>query len=35
VFADRERGASKMSGGIFVEALGLVWKLRLSPEPPA
>jgi dolichol-phosphate mannosyltransferase len=35
VFADRERGASKMSGGIFVEALGLVWKLRLSPDPPA
>jgi len=30
VFADRTRGASKMSRAIFVEALGLVWKLRLG-----
>jgi len=29
-FADRTRGASKMSRAIFVEALGLVWKLRLG-----
>jgi dolichol-phosphate mannosyltransferase len=30
VFADREQGTSKMSGGIFAEALALVWKLRFS-----
>ena len=30
VFVDREVGTSKMSSGIFVEALGLVWKLRLG-----
>jgi dolichol-phosphate mannosyltransferase len=30
VFSDRTRGASKMSRAIFVEALGLVWKLRLG-----
>jgi dolichol-phosphate mannosyltransferase len=27
-FVDRVKGASKMSGDIFMEALGLVWKLR-------
>ncbi len=30
VFADRRVGASKMSRKIFVEALGMVWKLRLG-----
>lgn len=30
VFAERERGTSKMSSGIVVEALGNVWKLRFS-----
>ncbi len=30
VFVDRRVGQSKMSRGIFVEALTLVWKLRLS-----
>lgn len=30
IFPDRVRGTSKMSGGIFVEALGLVWKLRFT-----
>ena len=28
VFPDRVRGESKMSGGIFLEAFVLVWKLR-------
>ena len=28
-FVDRVAGKSKMSGSIFMEALGLVWKLRL------
>ena len=28
VFPDREEGTSKMSGGIFREALIGVWKLR-------
>jgi dolichol-phosphate mannosyltransferase len=28
LFPDRERGASKMSGGIFKEAFLTVWKLR-------
>ena len=30
VFRDREKGSSKMSGRIFVEAMGQVVKLRLS-----
>jgi dolichol-phosphate mannosyltransferase len=30
VFPDRVAGESKMSGGIFVEALLLVWKLRFG-----
>jgi dolichol-phosphate mannosyltransferase len=30
VFADRRVGQSKMSRKIFVEALGMVWKLRLG-----
>jgi dolichol-phosphate mannosyltransferase len=30
IFPDRIRGESKMSGGIFLEALKLVWQLRLS-----
>ena len=30
VFADRRVGQSKMSGTIFVEALTLVWRLRLA-----
>jgi dolichol-phosphate mannosyltransferase len=30
VFVDRRVGQSKMSRGIFVEALTLVWKLRLT-----
>ena len=29
-FVDRIAGKSKMSGSIFMEALGLVWKLRLG-----
>ena len=29
-FTDRVAGESKMSAGIFVEALSLVWKLRLG-----
>ena len=29
-FREREAGVSKMSSGIFVEALGLVWKLRFA-----
>ncbi len=29
-FADRIAGQSKMSGAIFKEALGIVWKLRLG-----
>jgi dolichol-phosphate mannosyltransferase len=33
IFPDRVRGTSKMSGGIFVEALGLVWKLRFTVKP--
>ena len=28
VFVDRRQGASKMSRKIFVEAIGVVWKLR-------
>ncbi len=39
VFPDRERGASKMSAGIMVEALGMVWTLRRrvrgGPRPDA
>jgi dolichol-phosphate mannosyltransferase len=30
VFADRRVGQSKMSGSIFVEALTLVWRLRMA-----
>ena len=30
VFEDRRVGQSKMSGGIFAEALFMVWKLRFS-----
>ncbi len=30
VFVDRRAGDSKMSRRIFVEAIGMVWKLRLS-----
>ncbi len=30
IFADRELGSSKMTGGIAKEALSLVWKLRLG-----
>ena len=29
-FRERQQGVSKMSLGIFSEALGLVWKLRLG-----
>jgi len=29
-FVDRKVGASKMSWKIFLEALGMVWKLRLG-----
>lgn len=31
-FPDRQRGASKMSLGIMVEALGLCWRLRLGGD---
>ena len=31
-FREREAGVSKMSSGIFVEALGLVWKLRFAGD---
>lgn len=30
LFEDRRVGASKMSGGIFFEAMSLVWRLRLA-----
>ena len=30
VFVDRTAGRSKMSRKIFVEAIGVVWKLRLD-----
>jgi dolichol-phosphate mannosyltransferase len=30
VFVDRRVGQSKMSRRVFVEAVGMVWKLRLS-----
>jgi dolichol-phosphate mannosyltransferase len=30
VFVDRTAGRSKMSRRIFVEAIGMVWKLRYS-----
>src|SRR4051794_16104112 len=33
-FVDRRVGKSKMSGSIVVEAAGVVWRLRLSSEPP-
>jgi dolichol-phosphate mannosyltransferase len=35
VFVDRRVGQSKMSRKIFLEALALVWKLRLSHLPTA
>jgi dolichol-phosphate mannosyltransferase len=36
VFVDRQVGESKMSGGIFLEALLMVWRLRLGrPAQPA
>lgn len=34
MFVDRRVGKSKMSAWIVVEAMGVVWKLRLSGEPP-
>ena len=30
VFVDRRAGRSKMSRKIFIEAIGMVWKLRLD-----
>ncbi len=30
IFYERNAGKSKMSSGIFVEAIGMVWKLRLG-----
>jgi dolichol-phosphate mannosyltransferase len=30
IFVDRTAGKSKMSRKIFVEAIGMVWKLRLD-----
>ena len=30
VFVDRTAGASKMSRAVFLEAIGIVWKLRLD-----
>jgi dolichol-phosphate mannosyltransferase len=33
-FVDRRVGKSKMSAWIVVEAMGVVWKLRFSGEPP-
>ena len=30
VFVDRTAGRSKMSRKIFVEAIGMVWKLRFD-----
>ena len=33
IFADREQGSSKMGGGIFTEAIKLVWRLRLAGLP--
>jgi dolichol-phosphate mannosyltransferase len=33
-FVDRRVGKSKMSAWIVVEAMGVVWKLRLSRDPP-
>jgi dolichol-phosphate mannosyltransferase len=29
-FVDRKAGQSKMSRKIFIEAVGMVWKLRLG-----
>jgi dolichol-phosphate mannosyltransferase len=34
VFEDRRVGQSKMNKKIFLEALTMVWKLRVSPLPP-
>ncbi len=33
IFVDRVEGTSKMSGGIFTEALSMVWKLRALKVP--
>lgn len=33
-FRERETGVSKLSAGIVVEAVCLVWRLRLFDEPP-
>ncbi len=33
-FVDRRVGKSKMSAWIVVEAAGVVWRLRMSAEPP-
>lgn len=33
-FVDRRVGKSKMSAWIVVEAMGVVWRLRLSSDPP-
>jgi len=33
-FVDRRVGKSKMSSWIVLEAMGVVWKLRLSSDPP-
>ena len=30
IFVDRTAGASKMSRKIFLEAIGVVWKLRID-----
>ncbi len=30
IFRDRQEGTSKMSGGIFAEALWVVWRIRLG-----
>jgi dolichol-phosphate mannosyltransferase len=35
LFEDRRVGQSKMSKKIFLEALGMVWRLRLSKPPPS
>jgi dolichol-phosphate mannosyltransferase len=32
VFEDRRVGQSKMSSAIFLEAIGMVWKLRFGPD---
>jgi len=30
VFVDRRAGQSKMSRSIFLEAMGMVWRMRLG-----